>query len=71
MAISKSQLIAQQKYNEKNLDSITFKVKKGKKDEYKAAALARGLGFMEMMRLAIEEYIQNHAPINDKSEVDD
>lgn len=60
MTVSKAQLIAQQKYNEKNLDSITFKVKKGKKNEYKEAASAMGLGFMEMMRLAIEEYIQNH-----------
>jgi len=63
VAVSKAQMIAQQKYNEKNLDMITFKVKKGKKAEYKQAAEARGLGFMEMIRLAIEEYIQNHEPI--------
>lgn len=62
MAISKAQLIAQQKYNEKNLDSITFKVKKGKRELYKSAAEARGLGFMEMIRRAVDEYIQNHAP---------
>ena len=63
MTVSKAQLIAQQKYNSKNLDSITFRVKKGKKEEYKAAADARGIGFMEMIRLAIEEYITNHEPI--------
>lgn len=62
MSISKAQLIAQQKYNEKNLDSITFKVKKGKRELYKAEAEARGLGFMEMIRRAIDEYIQNHSP---------
>ena len=63
MTVSKAQLIAQQKYNSKNLDSITFRVKKGKKEEYKEAADARGIGFMEMIRLAIEEYIANHEPI--------
>lgn len=63
MTVSKAQLIAQQKYNSKNLDSITFRVKKGKKEEYKEAADTRGLGFMEMIRLAIEEYIANHKPI--------
>ena len=63
MTVSKAQLIAQQKYNSKNLDSVTFRVKKGKKEEYKEAAEVRGLGFMEMIRLAIEEYIANHEPI--------
>ena len=63
MAVSKAQLISQQKDNEKNLDVITFKVRKGKKAEYKLAAEARDLGFMEMIRLAIEEYIANHEPI--------
>lgn len=63
MTVSKAQLIAQQKYNSKNLDSITFRVKKGKKEEYKEAADARGIGFMAMIRLAIDEYIANHEPI--------
>ena len=62
MTVSKAQLLAQQKYNEKNLDSITFRVKKGKKEEYKKAAEERGLGFMEMIRQAIEEFIHNHKP---------
>ena len=71
MAVSKAQKLAQQKYNQKTYDQIIIRVKKGLRDEYKLAADMRGLGLMEMIRLAIAEYIQNHAPINDKSEVDD
>ena len=62
MAISRAQLIAQNKYAKNHLDSITFKVRKGKRDEYKTAAFERGVGFMEMIRQAIEEYIANHPP---------
>ena len=71
MAVSKAQKLAQQKYNQKTYDQIIIRVKKGLRDEYKLAADMRGLGLMEMIRLAIAEYIQNHDPINDKSEVDD
>ena len=71
MAVSKAQKLAQQKYNQKTYDQIIIRVKKGLRDEYKLAADMRGLGLMEMIRLAIAEYIQNHDPINDKSEVGD
>lgn len=60
MPVSKAQKLAQKKYNEQNIDMITFKVKKGRKAEYKQAAEERGIGFMELIRLAIEEYIENH-----------
>ena len=63
MATSKAQKMAQRKYNEKTYDRVAILIKKGKRDEYKKAAAARGLSYAEMIRLAIEEYILNHAPI--------
>lgn len=63
MAVSKAQRLAQQKYNDKNYDRVAILIKKGKRDEYKEAAAQRGLGYAEMIRRAIDEYIANHAPI--------
>lgn len=60
MPVSKAQRLAQQKYNAKAYDQILFRVYKGKRDEYKQAAEERGIGFMELIRLAIEEFIENH-----------
>lgn len=47
-------------YKKENYDQILIRVKKGKRDEYRTAAENLGLGQMEMIRAAIEEYIQNH-----------
>ena len=44
-------------YKKNNYDSILFRVKKGKKAEYQQAASELGLGKMELMRVAVEEYI--------------
>ena len=63
MASSNAQRLANKKYKEKAFDSISFVVHKGKREEYKAAAARRGLGHAEMIRLAIEEYLQNHPPV--------
>ena len=60
MAISKAQIAASHRYRDKNFDRIEFTVLKGKKDEYKKAAEARGIGLMELARRGIEEYIENH-----------
>ena len=60
MARTESQKLAQQRYNEKTYDLVNFRVKKGKKEEYKQAAELRGLGFMEMIRRAVDEFIKNH-----------
>lgn len=60
MATSPAQKLATKKYRAGNIDVVSFDVKKGKRDEYKAAAAAMGLGQMEMIRRAIEEYIANH-----------
>lgn len=62
MATSKAQKLAQKKYNDKNYDRVAILIKKGKRDEYKKAAAARGLGYAEMIRLSVEEYIANHPP---------
>ena len=60
MARKKGQNISQQRYNDQNYDQILFRVKKGKKAEYKQAAEDRGIGLMELARRGIEEYIENH-----------
>ena len=49
-----------QAYKDVNYDRLAILVRKGKRDEYKAAAAGYGLGYAEMIRLAIEEYISNH-----------
>lgn len=61
MAASNSQKLAQEKYNKENYDRLAILIKKGKRDEYHAAAAAIGLGYAEMIRAAIEEFIQRHA----------
>lgn len=62
MPRSKAQRLAQNKYDQKTYDQILIRVKKGRREEYKQAAALRGVGFMEMIRLAIDEYIANHEP---------
>lgn len=64
MPKSDSQRIAQQKYNEANYDRLAILIRKGKREEYKAAATELGYGYAEMIRLAIEEFIQRHAGEN-------
>lgn len=61
MPKSNAQKLAQQKYDQKSYDQILVKVKKGKREEYKQSADELGLGQMELFRLAVEEYISNHA----------
>lgn len=61
MPKSNAQKLAQQKYDQKSYDQILIKVRKGKRDEYKEKALELGFGQMEMIRAAIEEFIQRHA----------
>ena len=60
MAVSESQKMAQIRYNAKTYDQVLVRVKKGKRDEYKEEAELRGLGLMELFRVAVEEYIANH-----------
>lgn len=60
MTVSAAQKLATKKYRAGNIDVVSFDVKKGKRDEYKAAAAAMGVGQMEMIRRAIDEYIANH-----------
>ena len=55
-----ARLEANRRYREKAYDSITLSVKKGKKDEWKQAAEIRQIGFQEMIRQGVDEYIQNH-----------
>lgn len=62
MATSKAQKLATANYRNKTYDNILFRVKKGKRDEYKQAAAIRNIGFHEMIRNSIDEYIQNHPP---------
>ena len=61
MARTLGEKISRQKYNDKHYDQILLRVQKGKRDEYKQSAANFGLGFMQMMRLAIEEFIRTHA----------
>lgn len=48
-------------YKKENYDQILVRVRKGKREEYRQAADEMKLGQMELFRIAVEEYIQNHA----------
>ena len=56
--------IYDREYKKLNYDNILVRVKKGKKEEYQQSADSLGLGQAEMIRQAIEEFIQNHAGEN-------
>lgn len=64
MTVSRAQSLASQRYRKKTYEQIFFDVKKGIKAEYKAAATELGYGYAEMIRLAIEEFIQHHTGEN-------
>ncbi len=49
-----------QAYKKANYDQILFRVKKGVNEQYTQWAAAMGVGKMEMIRRAIDEYIANH-----------
>lgn len=47
-------------YKEKNYDRLAIWVKKGTRDEYKAAASEQGISLAALVQLGVEEYISNH-----------
>lgn len=57
---SKSQNKATQKYQRENLEQVRFWVKKGEKERYKEIAENFNLSLAELLRLAVDEYEQNH-----------
>ena len=63
MTVSQAQLKANSKYRAKAYDSLTIQLKKGTREDYKKAAIERGLSLAALFRLAVDEYIQNHSPL--------
>ena len=63
MSVSKSQILAQMRYNAKTYDRLEIQLKKGTKENYRQQASERGIGLMELFRRGADEYIQNHPPI--------
>ena len=57
---SKSQIAASLRYRDKSLDRVEVTFKKGDKDRLKQEAKKRGLGLMQFIRLAIDDFIKNH-----------
>lgn len=60
MSISAAKRAAQKKRRETKIELVAFEVKKGMSEQYTQWAAAMGVGKMEMIRRAIEEYIANH-----------
>ena len=48
-------------YKKTKYDTILFRVKKGKADDYRQAAEDLGIGFWALIQSGVEEYIQNHS----------
>ena len=55
--IKESQLRATAKYHAKNYDAVTIRLKKGKREYYKAEASKRGLSLAAFIQTAVEKYI--------------
>jgi hypothetical protein len=49
-----------QDYNKNAYDNLHIRVKKGMKDEYKAAADSMGMSLAGLVVAALDEYIQQH-----------
>jgi predicted HicB family RNase H-like nuclease len=49
-----------QDYNKTAYDNLHIRVKKGMKDEYKAAADSMGMSLAGLVAAALDEYIQQH-----------
>jgi hypothetical protein len=49
-----------QDYNKNAYDNLHIRVKKGMKDEYKAAADSMGMRLAGLVVAALDEYIQQH-----------
>lgn len=58
MAISEAQMRAVAKYNKANYDEIKIRVRKGYKDEWKAAAEKSGKSLAQLIVDAVTEYIE-------------
>ena len=66
MTVSQAQLKANSKYRAKAYDSLTIQLKKGTREDYKKAAIKRELSLAGLFRVAVDEYIQNHEPLQTK-----
>ena len=53
--------IYDQEYKKTNYDQVAIRVKKGKREEYQQAAENFGLGYGEMIRLAVEKFIADRS----------
>lgn len=62
MAVPKSRLLANSRYQDKAYDKTTIALKKGKLDFYKTEAQKRKISFVELIQVGVEEYIKNHVP---------
>lgn len=62
MALSKSQALANARYNDKTYDTLAIRIKKGIREIYKDEAAKRGLSLAMLVKKGVEEYIKNHAP---------
>ena len=60
MPRTEAQKRARKKYESKAYDQISFKVAKGKRDEYQQAANRLNLGQAALFRLAAEEFITRY-----------
>lgn len=59
MPISEAQRRAVAKYNKANYDEIKIRVRKGYKDDWKAAAEKSGKSLAQLIVDAVTEYIKN------------
>lgn len=74
MPKTNAQKLASRKYRANNYETISFEVRKGIRDEYKAAAEKSDLSLAAFFKAAAEEFIERHGgeviahPVSSKEE---
>lgn len=55
MTVRKSQIKATAKYNQKNYDVVSVRIKKGKKEKYKQLADSKGVSLAQLVQSVLDE----------------
>ena len=58
---SAAQRKAVQRYQQENVENITYRVKRGKRDELKRIAADFGMSVNQLIDTALDEYLNNHS----------
>ena len=67
---SAAQRKAVQRYQQENVENITYRVKRGKRDEIKRIAASFGMSVNQLIDTALSEYLEHHSEHDQHSDID-